>query len=637
MKNKTDSTLPMIGIFAACALFVLLFTIIQLAPLLQLGTENLTTYKGYWFPKGEPVNQPDVAENLPFTQYSGVLTTGNLLGNYWVKMQVKLTDTPTLLSFAPASVDQIDVWQRLPNGDWHVDRGGIQRGFQAREPATMLFSVPVLQPSQPTSQQTSELLINVRSNTSYLQARAYKASQFLDYDSGQRGGFGFYLGISVWVFTICLVVWMATGDRIWLDALLYDLAFTFFAACQSGILFKLLPMLSGNLASAVHVLSIVGVAATMCRFTIVSTALFNRANWLIRPYQLGYVICLIAILLLMAGLKGYALALVNAYLAFTCLWGFVLLFNLREGDFLVLTTYRILLLLYSVVPLMFIGSALLKINPSDTLIHIASPQNNIFTTVMIMMLLGFRAWNKTKQQIATEREKDLLSARLEMEEEKLSEASGFLSMIVHEVKNPLNFIRLAVSNLSGEKNLSPYAERTLAKIEKSVNSIDSVLERSIETEDKTIRSMKISQRHTRLDALLSGVIREFSVQDRQRIALETEQEIAANIDGDLISLALRNLLENALKYSMPETQIFIKTFVKNDILRIQVLNTEGNVGSPDETLIFQKYYRAKEALHISGTGLGLYWVRQAMRRMAGDVNFRREANNLICFELWTPV
>ena len=68
---------------------------------------------------------------------------------------------------------------------------------------------------------------------------------------------------------------------------------------------------------------------------------------------------------------------------------------------------------------------------------------------------------------------------------------------------------------------------------------------------------------------------------------------------------------------------------------MEVRNRVGRAGWPDPDRLFQKYYRAPAAQGTSGTGLGLYWVRQVAERVGGRVDYRGEDDDAV-FTLRIP-
>jgi two-component system sensor histidine kinase ResE len=99
------------------------------------------------------------------------------------------------------------------------------------------------------------------------------------------------------------------------------------------------------------------------------------------------------------------------------------------------------------------------------------------------------------------------------------------------------------------------------------------------------------------------------------------------IDADLLAQAVTNLIANAIKYSNPASEIIVELRADRDALWIEVAD-QGH-GIPAEALarIFDKFYRIPrlEDADVSGTGLGLAFVREIVEKHGGRINVESEA------------
>jgi signal transduction histidine kinase len=94
-------------------------------------------------------------------------------------------------------------------------------------------------------------------------------------------------------------------------------------------------------------------------------------------------------------------------------------------------------------------------------------------------------------------------------------------------------------------------------------------------------------------------------------------------DASLIAEAFKNLLSNAIKYSLPNTSVYTLITEQSQTLRVQI--TDHGVGIPltDQPHIFSKMFRASNVMNenFHGTGLGLYYVKEIIELMGGNVGF----------------
>jgi signal transduction histidine kinase len=92
----------------------------------------------------------------------------------------------------------------------------------------------------------------------------------------------------------------------------------------------------------------------------------------------------------------------------------------------------------------------------------------------------------------------------------------------------------------------------------------------------------------------------------------------------LLSLALRQLLDNAVKYS-PRTSTIEVTAIGNGSVDISVRNSGSAIPEPERARIFERFYRGAQARQIPGTGMGLAIVQQIARAHGGTVTLATNA------------
>jgi K+-sensing histidine kinase KdpD len=113
------------------------------------------------------------------------------------------------------------------------------------------------------------------------------------------------------------------------------------------------------------------------------------------------------------------------------------------------------------------------------------------------------------------------------------------------------------------------------------------------------------------------------------------------VDLQLLSVILNNLIDNALKYSPPDSPVNItaETCLRQGQsgIRISVTNQAGTSGLPDPKQLFRKYYRAPGAHGKTGSGLGLHIAAGFARKTGGELRYIPDTANhhhTIEFELW---
>jgi signal transduction histidine kinase len=109
-----------------------------------------------------------------------------------------------------------------------------------------------------------------------------------------------------------------------------------------------------------------------------------------------------------------------------------------------------------------------------------------------------------------------------------------------------------------------------------------------------------------------------------------------SLDKTCMKMVLKNLIENAIKYSVDKTPVEIAVRFKPKMVQLSV--TDYGIGVPDseKDKLFQTFYRASNAEFIKGTGIGLSIVKEYVELQDGMVIFESEENKGSTFTISFP-
>jgi signal transduction histidine kinase len=99
---------------------------------------------------------------------------------------------------------------------------------------------------------------------------------------------------------------------------------------------------------------------------------------------------------------------------------------------------------------------------------------------------------------------------------------------------------------------------------------------------------------------------------------------------------LFNLLSNAIKFSPEKSEINIFSEVKNTSMKLTVKDNGIGISKDDQKHLFERFFRAQNATHVQGTGLGLNIVAKYVEMMSGSINFESEQNKGTTFNIIIP-
>jgi two-component system sensor histidine kinase KdpD len=109
-------------------------------------------------------------------------------------------------------------------------------------------------------------------------------------------------------------------------------------------------------------------------------------------------------------------------------------------------------------------------------------------------------------------------------------------------------------------------------------------------------------------------------------------------DAGYIEKVLINLLENAAKYSAPDTPIFISAERQSGAILLSVADHGQGIDSSEQELIFERFYRVNAASrHTSGTGMGLAISRAIMVAHHGSLTVTSQLGEGSVFSITLPL
>lgn len=203
----------------------------------------------------------------------------------------------------------------------------------------------------------------------------------------------------------------------------------------------------------------------------------------------------------------------------------------------------------------------------------------------------------------------------------------FLRRLDHELKNPLTIIRLGVVNLTQGPNLSIEQTSSLDRIGQQVQRLQTLVE------DLRWLTELQEERLEKTIVNLQDVIDE-SVELVKAIPRWSKRKVDLSIqeapwplgtvrgDRDLLILAFRNLLDNALKYTKEEGQVQVRATDDGNMAEIEVADTGPGIPEDELPHIFEELYRGRQAKHVEGSGLGLTLVQRIVKLHGGDIIVR---------------
>lgn len=240
-----------------------------------------------------------------------------------------------------------------------------------------------------------------------------------------------------------------------------------------------------------------------------------------------------------------------------------------------------------------------------------------------------------------ERTAELVQA-LTREKEASDMKSDFVSIVSHEFRTPLEVIMSSGDILDRYfDRLTPEQRAThLSAIHESVRRMDHLMSEVLLLSTVEAGKLEYAPVPTDLAALCRRYVDEIlSATSRRNPIVFTEHGSLAhaNADESVLRHIFINLLGNAVKYSAPGEPVHFD--VARDGRDAVCCVQDHGCGIPpeDRDRIFQAFHRARNARHVSGTGLGLVIVKRCVDLHGGTVGFETEENRGTVFTVRLPL
>jgi len=237
---------------------------------------------------------------------------------------------------------------------------------------------------------------------------------------------------------------------------------------------------------------------------------------------------------------------------------------------------------------------------------------------------------ETKTREALKKEKELNELK-----------TKFLSLVSHEFKTPLTGI-LTSATLIGkykEKEQQEKRNKHLNTIKSKVKYLDNILNDFLSVERLESGQVNYNFKKTPLIKVLDNVTyeAEMMLKKGQKIVCTSKiDNVTVEFDEKVLELILFNLIHNAVKYSPENTHIDITVETFKNELKIHVTDYGIGIPAEEQKFIFNRYFRAKNALLNQGTGIGLNILKSHLENLGGSICFISEENKGSTFSISIP-
>lgn len=219
---------------------------------------------------------------------------------------------------------------------------------------------------------------------------------------------------------------------------------------------------------------------------------------------------------------------------------------------------------------------------------------------------------------------------------------NLFSMVAHELRTPLAIVGSAITNIELQtRKTQPELAPRFMRANLGLSRLNTLIDNALAEDRLLDKGIQLQYQWITLEQLIEQVHELRPIEPPHHLhASLADEDTQIQVDPHWLGLAILNLLDNAIKYSPGGGQIQIHVEREGQMASIQVI--DSGIGIPAEAVdkIFDKFYRADNALALkgnSGMGLGLFLVQTVVSLHGGQLRYKPNPAGGSIFTLCLPL
>lgn len=219
----------------------------------------------------------------------------------------------------------------------------------------------------------------------------------------------------------------------------------------------------------------------------------------------------------------------------------------------------------------------------------------------------------------------------------------FVSNVSHELKTPITSIKVLADSLlmQGDAPVELYRE-FMSDINDEIDRENKIINDLLALVKLDKKSGELHVEEVNINELLEVILKRIKPIAKQRnieLILESYRPVLAEIDEVKLSLALSNLIENAVKYNRDAGWVHVSLNADHKFFFVKVSDSGVGIPADEQSMIFERFYRVDKtrSRETGGTGLGLAITKSVVLMHNGTIKVYSEEGEGTTFSVRIPL
>ncbi len=235
--------------------------------------------------------------------------------------------------------------------------------------------------------------------------------------------------------------------------------------------------------------------------------------------------------------------------------------------------------------------------------------------------------------------------RLQQQQQYLSELeqlkNNFVSLISHDLKTPIAKIQGVLDRLITQSKAPPEMQEDLQSLKEYSEELNRYIQSILKVLRVESRDFKIIKETADINGIIENVLERLgplAVSKNINLQANLEPMFLIEIDVTLMTEVFLNIIENAIKYTPKDGQVFVRSFETEKDVCIEISDSGEGISLEDQEIVWKKFTRGKtQDYKTKGSGLGLYLVKYFIELHGGDITMQSEIGKGTTFLVRLPI